>query len=116
MQDCFRIEHLPAGALDASAAFHADHLPAIRARLAHVDAHVDALAIVFPAAPHDHRAWRLAAVQDLARAHAPRRVNGIAGEDADAIAATLAWLATAPGVTGQLLGVHGHGQTGGHMP
>jgi hypothetical protein len=44
-------------------------------------------------------------VQDLARAAAPARVNGIVGEDEAAIAETLAFLETAPGVTGQLLAV-----------
>ena len=51
------------------------------------------------------RSSRLAArrVQDLARDAAPARVNGVVGSDEDAIAATLAWLEQAPGVTGQLL-------------
>ena len=63
------------------------------------------LVLIFPPAPYDHHGWRLAAVQDLARAAAPARVNGIAGDDAEAIAATLAWLERAPGITGQLLSV-----------
>ncbi len=46
-------------------------------------------------------------MQDLAREAAPKRVNGIAGDDNEAIAAALAWLASAPGVTGQLLAVDG---------
>jgi hypothetical protein len=61
--------------------------------------------LIFPPAPHDHRGWRLAAVQDLAREAAPRRVNGIVGADDTAIAETQAWLEQAPGVTGQLLAV-----------
>ena len=63
------------------------------------------LALIFPTAPHDHRAWRLAVVQDLARSAAPKRVNGIVGEDEAAISCTVAWLEQAPGVTGQLLAV-----------
>jgi hypothetical protein len=63
------------------------------------------LVLIFPPASHDHRAWRLAAVQDLAREAAPRRVNAIVGADEAAIAETLAWLEQAPGVTGQLLAV-----------
>jgi len=63
------------------------------------------LVLVFPPAPYDHRGWRLAAVQDLARALAPRRVNGVAGDDERAIEQAVAWLAEAPGVTGQLLAV-----------
>jgi hypothetical protein len=63
---------------------------------------------VFPSAPYDHRGWRLAAVQDLAREAAPIRVNGVAGDDDAAIAAALHWLAAAPGITGQLLAVDGN--------
>lgn len=111
MQEVVRIEGLPADALDAAAAFHADHLPAIRARLAQVDV----LAIIFPPAPRDHRGWRLAAVQDLARAHAPRRVNAVAGGGETAISATLAWLEQAPGITGQLLCLNGHGESDGQI-
>jgi hypothetical protein len=100
-QAVLRIEGLPAGALDAAAAFHAEWLGQARQTLA---VH-EALALVFPAATYDHRGWRLAAVQDLAREAAPRRVNAIAGNDARAIAATADWLEQAPGVTGQLLAV-----------
>jgi hypothetical protein len=49
----------------------------------------------------------LAAVQELAREAAPKRVNGIAGDDPRAIAETLVYLAAAPGITGQLLAVDG---------
>lgn len=100
-QRVLRVEGLPASALDAAAQFHARDLPAARAALGEADA----LAMIFPPAPYDHRAWRLAAVQDLAREAAPRRVNAIAGADEAAIAETLAWLEQAPGVTGQLLAV-----------
>jgi len=63
------------------------------------------LVLVLPAAAYDQRGWRLAAVQDLAREAAPRRVNAIAGDDDEAIAATAEWLAQAPGITGQLFAV-----------
>ena len=63
------------------------------------------LVLIFPPAPYGHRGWRLAVVQDLARAAAPLRVNGVVGDDAEAIAATLVWLEQAPGITGQLLSV-----------
>ena len=63
------------------------------------------LVIILRPAPYDHRAWRLAAIQDLARAAAPTRVNGVVGHDEGAIAETLVWLEAAPGVTGQLLAV-----------
>jgi len=103
-----RIEGLPPSALDAAAAFHAGYLPQARALLG---GEVEALALVFPEASRDHAGWRRAAVADLARAAAPKRVNAIAGEDPAAIEETLAWLAQAPGVTGQLLPVNS-AQTG----
>jgi len=63
------------------------------------------LVLIFPVAAYDHRGWRLAAVQDLAREAAPKRVNAIVGDDEQAIAATARWLAQAPGITGQILAV-----------
>ena len=99
-QQVLRIEGLPQGALDAAGAFHAQWAPKVRELLATSD-----LVLVFAASAYDHRAWRLAALQDLARAAAPRRVNGIAGGDRRAIAEAIGWLATAPGITGQLLAV-----------
>lgn len=102
MQAVLRISGLPAAALDAAAVFHGEHLPRARAELA---GKAEALALVFPAAPYDHAGWRKAAVADLAREATPKRVNGVTGEDAAAIDATLAWLAQAPGITGQLLPV-----------
>ncbi len=89
-----RVAPLPDRAIEAAAAFHANPPPM-----------GDDLVLIFPPASYDHRAWRLAAMQDLARAAAPARVNGIVGDDEKAIAATLAWLEQAPGVTGQLLSV-----------
>ena len=105
MQTVLRISGLPAAALDAAAAFHGEHLLRARAELAGEDA----LALVFPAAPYDHAGWRKAAVRNLAREAAPKRVNGVAGDDEAAIAATLQWLDRAPGITGQLLAVDGTG-------
>jgi hypothetical protein len=100
-QAVLRIEGLPNGALDAAARFHRDWLDRAREALGANEA----LALVFPAAAYDHRGWRLAAVQDLAREAAPKRVNGVAGSDEQAIATTIEWLAQAPGITGQLLAV-----------
>jgi hypothetical protein len=94
-----RVEGLPPDALAASARFHSHDLPAAEAALA---ARED-LALVFASADHSHRGWRLAAVQGLAREHAPIRVNAIAGDDEAAIAAALRYLQSAEGVTGQLL-------------
>jgi NAD(P)-dependent dehydrogenase (short-subunit alcohol dehydrogenase family) len=97
-----RAEGLPDGPLDAAAAFHARYLGEARAGFAKAD-----LVVVFPPAGHEQRAWRLAAVQELAREAAPRRVNGIVGDDEQALAEAVAFLASAPGVTGQLLAVDG---------
>lgn len=91
-----RIDGLPADPLDAAAAFHADHVPALRAV-------ADDLLIVWPLADHTHRGWRLAAVQELARVAAPRRVNAVAGRTDAAISAAARYLAAAPGLTGQVL-------------
>jgi len=102
-QAVLSVEGLPSSALDAAAKFHTHDLPNAREALERADA----LAVVFAPAPYDHRGWRLAAVQDLAREAAPKRVNGVVGNDGQAIADTLAWLAHAPGVTGQLLAVDG---------
>ena len=100
-QRVLRIEGLPEAALDAAAAFHAEWMPKAREVLGSANE----LVLSFPSAPYDHRGWRLAAVQDLARAAAPKRVNGIVGDEENALGETIAWLATAPGVTGQLLAV-----------
>ena len=94
---------LPEPALAAAAAFHAEVLPRVAAALAPGPA---ALTLVFAPAAHDHRAWRLAAIEGLARAHAPVRVNAVIAADAPAVAAACAWLESAPGVTGQLLHLH----------
>ncbi|MDE2412309.1 MAG: hypothetical protein KGM18_11105 [Sphingomonadales bacterium] len=63
----------------------------------------DDLVLIFPAADHAHTAWRLAAIESLARERVPGRVNGISGGSAAAVAAAMAYLAAAPGVTGQYL-------------
>ena len=97
-----RVGPLPEHAIEAAAAFHASVLPGI---LANPSRSGEDLVLVFEPAPYDHRAWRLAAVQDLARQAAPHRVNAVTGDDEEVIAAALAWLDQAPGVTGQLLSV-----------
>ncbi|WP_296679081.1 Rossmann fold domain-containing protein [Novosphingobium sp.] len=61
------------------------------------------LALVFPAADHTHSAWRLAAIQSLARARVPGRVNGLSGGCPATVDAALAYLSNAPGLTGQYL-------------
>lgn len=94
-----RIEGLPDAPLDAAAAFHADWLPAARSA-----ASADAVTtLVLVPADHTHRAWRRAAVQELARVAVPNRVNAIASDSGTAIAAAADFLAAAEGVTGQYL-------------
>lgn len=92
------IDGLPDAPLAAAAAFHARWLPRVEGVLAGED-----ITLVFGPADHAHRGWRLAAVQNLARAHAPRRINAVVSASPAAIAAAAAYLQAAPGVTGQLL-------------
>ncbi len=94
------IASLPESALEAAAQFHNEYLP--RAAKMLRDG-VDPLTILFPAADHTHRGWRLALVQGLAREYAPSRVNAIAGGGAEAQAMALQYLGLADGVTGQYL-------------
>lgn len=96
---------LPQEPLAAAARFHAETLAQALSCLAD-DAD---LVLVFGAADHTHRDWRLGVVRGLARQYAPLRVNAVAGDDEAAIAQALAYLRAAPGVTGQLLSVDGTG-------
>ena len=97
-QRVYRVDGLPEGCIDASAAFHADHLGEVRTLLATADC--SALAIVLPIAGTDHDDWRTALARDLARDATPKRVNIVAG---DAVDSVLYYLEIAPGVTGQNL-------------
>ena len=100
-----RIGALPGEALAAAAEFHAAVLPRVLVELQGAGM----LTLVFAPADHRHRAWRLAAVQSLARQYAPLRVNALASDDECAIAAALKYLAAAEGVTGQYLPLDGSG-------
>ena len=100
-QAVLRVADLPEGALDAAAVFHAQWLGRARDALAGKDA----LVLIFASAAYDHRAWRAAAVQDLAREAAPARINGVVGNDESGIDEAVDWVAQAPGITGQLLEV-----------
>ena len=95
-----RLGELPEEPLAAAAMFHAEVLPRVRAGLAAAPA--DFTLILAPA-DYTHRAWRQAAVQALAREYAPIRVNAVTSASEPAIAAALAFLDTAEGITGQLL-------------
>ncbi len=94
------VQGLPDLPSAAAAVFNRDFLPRAAALL---DSGALCLTLVFTAADHTHRGWRLAAVQALAREHAPARVNALAGGNAAAITAVLAYLGAADGVTGQYL-------------
>ncbi|MGX7894728.1 Rossmann fold domain-containing protein [Tsuneonella sp. HG222] len=99
----WEVADLAEGPLDRAARFYAHDVAGIRSSR---DGHPGRdVALVFAPASHEHQAWRLAAVQELAREFAPARVNGIVGQEEEAIAATIAYLCGAPGVTGQLLAV-----------
>ena len=89
------VSGLPDDPIAAAAAFYAAIVPSLP----------DAgdLVLVFPAADHTHAAWRLAAVQSLARSRVPGRVNALSGGSEAARKAALAYLAAAPGLTGQVL-------------
>lgn len=105
-----RVGPLPGEALAAAAEFHARVLP--RA-LAELESAGDGVTLIFEPADHTHSGWRLALIQGLAREHAPKRVNALAGDDEAALAAAARYLASAGGVTGQLLPVDGNGA--GHV-
>jgi hypothetical protein len=72
---------------------------------------LDAIAFIFPFGGKEHEGWQRAAIQTLAREAAPKRVNGVIGDDRNginamnAIDAVADWLANAPGITGQVLEV-----------
>jgi hypothetical protein len=102
----FRVDPLPDDPLAASATFHGRELPRIIAAMAGTR---DPLTLVFEPASHAHRGWRLAAVQSLARARKPRRVNAVEAVDEGSIRAAERYLEAADGVTGQLLPLDGHG-------
>lgn len=107
MQAVVRLPDLPADAVDAAGAFYREHMALVRDALAD---NVTCITVVFPPASHDHRDWRRAAIASLARQNAPIRVNGLVGSEGGAMHKVLAWLAGAPGLTGQLLVVDGHSQ------
>lgn len=84
----------------AAAQFYSRDLPLITARRGGASA---VLTIMFPPADYAHTAWRLAAVQGLARDAAPQRINAVSGGSPAARQAALRYLEAADGVTGQLL-------------
>jgi len=102
-QAVLAIKSLPANAVEAAAQFHAEDLPKVQALL---QGGLGAVAIVMPSAPSDHDDWRRAITRDLARAHAPQRVNVTCGSCPEAVEGMLKYLRDAPGITGQYLPTH----------
>lgn len=101
-QSVLEIGPLGDDALEAAAQFHSEWLPKVRVALA---ARPGNLVLMFEPLDYRHRKWCLAAVQELALGAVPVRVNAVAGSG-DGLAETLAYLDSAPGVTGQLLDLH----------
>ena len=96
----WRIADLPEGALAAAGEFHHRVLPGLRAE---IEARRTPLTLLFAPADPTHEAWRLAAVQGLAREYAPVRVNARVGVAEADIAAAHAFLDGAEAITGQIL-------------
>ena len=86
-QGVVEVVGLPEAPIDAAAQFHAACVPQVRDIMAIGD-----VVVVFEQAGFMHRAWRLAAIQELAREAAPMRVNGIEGDDTPDVSETLAIL------------------------
>lgn len=99
------VDDLPPEPLAAAGVFHQHWLPHVEALLAGGE---DVLVALGPA-DHTHREWRRAIAAGLARAHAPRRVNVIAGEAGEALHACEDFLSRAEGVTGHYLEVDANG-------
>ena len=93
------VEGLPDDPLAAAGVFHQHWLAHVEGVLGRGE---DVMLFV-PPADHTHREWRQAIVAGLARKHAPRRINMVAGGAGEAADATEAYLAAAPGITGQYL-------------
>ena len=92
------VEGLPEEPLAAAGLFHQNWLDPIERAL---EEGMD-VAVLFEPVDYTHDEWRKAGAAMLARKHAPRRVNFVSG-CGQAADATAAYLAKAPGVTGQYL-------------
>ncbi|HEY6868242.1 MAG TPA: hypothetical protein VI199_00675 [Novosphingobium sp.] len=95
-----RLPELPDDPLEAAAQFHREVMPRV---LAVLDGGAQVLTLVFAPDGFAHEDWRRAAVATLARERSPARINAVAGDDEAGIAASAAYLAEAPGVTGHYL-------------
>lgn len=92
------VDDLPSAPLAAAGVFHQHWSPHVEDLLSGGE---DVLVTLAPA-DYTHREWRRAVAAGLARAHAPQRVNVVAGEGA-VLDAFAGYLAAAPGITGQYL-------------
>ena len=92
------VDGLPQDPLAAAGLFHQNWLDPIERAL---QGGQDVMVTLEPA-DHTHGEWRKAAAAMLARKHTPQRVNLIGGEG-EAVDAIEAYLAKAPGITGQYL-------------
>lgn len=63
----------------------------------------DCVTVIFGGSDKARTVWRRAAIESLAREQAPKRINGISGGQQDRIMATSRYLASAHGITGQVL-------------
>lgn len=97
-----RISPLPASATKAAREYYGIWAVQVDRALSGID---DCLTLHFDPAEADHKAWRRAVVADLAREHAPVRINAVVGSDGSGVARAIAWLERAPGITGQLFTV-----------
>lgn len=98
------VDDLPSNPLGAAGVFHQHWLHHVETTLSGGE---DVM-LCFAPADYTHREWRRAIIVGLARAHAPRRINAVAGEGA-VLDAFENYLAAAPGVTGQYLEGDGAG-------
>jgi hypothetical protein len=102
---CIEALCLPDDPLAAAAAFHSEIVLQVRAAR-----HQPALVVLFTPADPAHAAWRLAAIQQLAREAAPAtRINAVVANPAneEATAEVVRYALGAPGITGQIIEVHG---------
>ena len=100
-------DSLPADPLTAAQAFHADALPRLLAQ----PGGAGALTLLLPPLPYQQTGWLLAALQSLARARAPQRINAVAGAE-PARGSIAQWLEGAEAITGQLIHADGSTATG----
>ena len=102
MAATLHIANLPASATQAAKAYYAAWADKVEQAVLEAGG---CLTLRFDPAARDHQAWRRAAVADLARGHAPIRINAVAGPQGPAFDQVVVWLENAPGITGQLLAV-----------